>query len=399
VHFRASLHFFIFDIVFRLTDYCYPFMSESSENIKHIHNLDVEIISEADDEVREHLKKMILGTPGKLQYRSLYIEEKFPHIGYCRFLLLKKSGYLLGTVCLANRKTSFKKEEHSSWYIRYFHIRAPLRSSTQKTFKRKAQPDQRSNIFLEAVDMYFRQPEMLLNEPDRSTKSLIYAVIERENYRSANFAEQLGIKACRSFKTFFFSRFRPKYDGHVNKLVQDSKSCMADLISEFYNDHILFTSQNLFYNNNYFVYTIEDEIVAGVQSNPEAWEIQYKPGLSGWFIRNVLTRIPFISNVLNLKNFRFSALEGIYFKEGFDHLLIPLIESVCSSQKTHFAISWLDSDSHVLKSLQKTGKKGFLARLISVDEADIRIKFINWNSNEIEEFTSKPAYLSCFDMM
>src|SRR4030042_3647008 len=99
-------------------------MNVTNQKIASFYSLDVEILSEPNQEIRNHLSDMILGTPGKLQYRFLDINKKLSWLKDCRFLILKKSGRVLGSVCLIRRVSPVATGDYSFWYIRYMYIRA-----------------------------------------------------------------------------------------------------------------------------------------------------------------------------------------------------------------------------------------------------------------------------------
>ena len=103
--------------------------------------------------------------------------------------------------------------------------------------------------------------------------------------------------------------------------------------------------------------------------------------------------IPCMSGIFDPHNFRFAAIEG------YEEYLLPLFESVCALTKTHFALLYLDTDSPVIKTINKLGHHGLLSRIIKRVEADIIIKFINFSDKEKESFRNNPAYISYFDVI
>ena len=137
--------------------------------------------------------------------------------------------------------------------------------------------------------------------------------------------------------------------------------------------------------------------MAGIQANPEAWEFLNKPGLSGFILLKVLPVIPFFSKYWKPQDFKFTAVEGIFYKNGHEDKLIPLMESVCAIHDTHFIFYWSDTGSNIYKIIRKPGVKGFLSIFFPSEEVDIRTRFINWQKEEIDDFISRPAYISCFD--
>jgi hypothetical protein len=141
----------------------------------------------------------------------------------------------------------------------------------------------------------------------------------------------------------------------------------------------------------------DNEIVAGMQANPEAWQFMNKPGLSGFILLKVLPRLPIISKYWKPGNFRFTAIEGVFCKVGHEDKLIDLMESVCAIYGTYFIFYWVDPDSRIYNLICNQGKQGFLSRFLPSEEIDVCIKFINWKKEEIDDFIKKSAYISCFD--
>jgi len=134
-----------------------------------------------------------------------------------------------------------------------------------------------------------------------------------------------------------------------------------------------------------------------MQANPETWEFINKQGFIGFILLNVLPRIPVISKYWKPKNFRFTAIEGLYCKDGYEDKLFDLMESVCAIHKTYFILYWADPTSKIYNIINKPGIQGFLSRFLTSEEIDLCAKFINWKKEDIDDFIRRPAYISCFD--
>jgi hypothetical protein len=369
----------------------------TDKRIASFYSLDVEILSEPNDEIRKHLSEMVLGTPGKLQYRFLEVNKKLSWLKDCKFLILKKYGRVIGSVCLIRRESPVLIKNYPFWYIRYFFIRAPLKPKSYKLKEKKRDTTDQLNFIWKSVAKYFEQPEILVNNSDLSYQSLLYSYVQKSNVRAINLNNAIGIIPVKKLKTYFYSRIRPVKNPCVRQIVEEEKRHIIDLLREFYRDYVMYSEQNLFFNGNYYVYVKDNEIVAGMQANPEAWEFLNKPGLIGFILIKVLPRIPIISKYWKPKNFRFSAIEGLFCRDGHEDKLFDLMESVCSIHKTYFIFYWVDPTSSIYKVLSKSGSQGFLSRFLPSEEIDICTKFINWKEEEINDFIRKPAYISCFD--
>lgn len=367
--------------------------------ITKYHNLQIEVEQDPGQDIVNHLKNTILGTPGRLLYRITGIERKIRLLGTSYFLVLRKFNRLLGTAGIVLRTTYCKEKVYNSWYIRYFSIRAPLRAKTYKQTDYDSKFASKDNILRIALKDYFNEPNRLLGKkPSPNQKTFIYGYIERENIKSGIFSDQMGFQKIRSIGTIFFSRLNPKIHPGVLRIKEKEKTAMLKLLKKFYSGYNMFTEQYLFYDNNYYLLKLEDEIIAAVQANPETWEIKEKPGFSGKILLEVIPRIPGISKIFNPQNFRFVAMEGIYHKEGYERYLLPLFETVCALTKTNFALIWLDTDSPIIKTIDELGHQGLLSKIIRRVEADISVKFINLSEEEKNSFRNNPAYISCFDV-
>jgi len=374
-------------------------MKEKQREIAKYHNLQVKVQQEPGQDIINHLKNTVIGTPGRLLYRLTGIEKKIRLLGTCYFLVLRKLNRLLGTVGFVHRTTYSKENSYNSLYMRYFSIRAPLRTKIHKKEDYDDKLSSGDNILKDSLKDYINEPHRLLGKmSDPNQKTFIYAYIERENIRSRLFSDQMDFQTVRSFSTILFSRINPKIHPGVQKIKEEGKTNMLKLLRGFYRGFNMYTEQYLFYENNYYLLKINNEIVSAVQANPETWEIKKKPGFQEKILFNIIARIPGISKIFDLQNFRFAAIEGIYYKEGYEKYLLPLFETVCALTKTHFALIWLDTDSPVIKTIDKLGHHGLLSKFIKRVEANIIIKFVNFSEVEKESFRNNPAYLSCFDM-
>lgn len=372
-------------------------MSNSNQRIASFFSLDVEILSEPNQEIRNHLSEMILGTPGQLQYQFYEVDEKLAYLTNCKFLILKKNGRVIGSVCLFRRTSQDEKGKYSFWYIRYMFIRAPLKPKTYKHKKKKRENPIPSNLIWNSVMKYVEQPEIMTDSSERLNRSLLYSYVQKANLRAINFNNEAGLLPVKTLKTYFFSRIRPVKSDFVRQVRQDEKNTVVELLRNFYRNYILYFEQNLFYKGQYYVFVQNDEIIAGLQANPETWKFLNKPGIAGFILMKVLPLIPIISRFWKPHNFRFSAVEGVFYKDGHEDKVISLLESVCAIHKTHFLFYWIDPDSNIYKIINKPGVTGFLSRFFTSEDMDLCVRFNNWEKEEIENFTHKPVYISCFD--
>jgi hypothetical protein len=379
-------------------------MKDPKTEIARYHNLQIKVERDPAQDIIDHLKNTTIGTPGGLLYKLTGVEEKIRLLDTCYFLVLRKSGRLLGTMGFVLRNTYNKNILYSSWHIRYFSIRAPLRTRIHKkknNHERASSGDYLGgdSILRVILKEYFDQPNRLISKfSGQNQKTFLYAYIERDNVRSMLFSDQMDFQKVRRFSTILFSRLNPRVHPAVQRIKEEEKSGMLKLLRNFYSGYNMYTEQHLFYNNNYYLLKLDNEIVAGVQANPETWKIIKKPGFPERILFRIMHSIPGILRFFDPDNFKFAAIEGIYYKKGYEKYLLPLFESLCALTKTHFALMWLDTDSPLTMTINKLGHQGFLSKIIKRVEVDVIIKFINFSEQEKESFRNNPVYISCFDV-
>ncbi len=376
-----------------------PVMATHKEILNYL-KLSVHIETEPDKEVQDHIGDTVLGTPGRIRYRHTSLEEKLPYLGKIFFLNLRKSGKLMGTIAFCHRTTWASDRSLRSWHIRYFSIRAPFREApNRKKRKQKQEKPRRDNILKSTAEPFFVNPDRIARGMKfDSDRSFIYAYIEKKNLRSWNFSESVGFETIGQIHTSLYSRFRPRMNPHVQPVPPEDRDFVKTRLREFYKGYIMYTEQHIFFNDHYLVWRENGRIMAGCQANPELWQIIHIPGfLSSIFLKG-LARLPFISRRFNPGYMKFVAFEGIWYERGYEHCLLPLIESALALHRMYLGILWLDSSSHVLELSRRLGNRGMVGRFFNAIPGDIRVRFINWDEKEKEEFRNRPCYISCFDV-
>ena len=370
------------------------------------HDLRVEVVNQAGDDIKTHISKTILGTPGGLIYRLVDTVNKLGDMGLVYFMTLRKSTRLLGSVGLVHRMAKNGSKSFSTYYIRYFSIFAPLRIKTYKERKKELKEAkkqgnifQKNNLIKDKVIPFFDNMTSL-NDPSipSDTKSFSFAYIEKKNYRSMDFSSMMGYITTREFATLVFSRFYPKKNENVSVISSEEKPWVLKKLNEKYFDYTTFYTDNIFYKDQYFVYKEKGEIVAGVQANRVEWEILEFPGRNGAFLMKMVPKLPLMSKLFQPGSFKFAAFEGIYYKPGHENKLPGLFESACTMLGVNVGLSWMDTESFLYQDVIEAGNLGFLGKVMKSQPANVRVKFLDVPENEQKEFFEKPAYISVFDM-
>ena len=369
-----------------------------NQNVIQYHDLKVDVERVPGNDLLEHLEANVLGSPGGLRYKHTQTKEKLHNLGESYFLLLRKSGRMLGSVGLCYRHTVFGEKSYTSWYIRYFAIRAPMKSMKPKSGKQMEQSARGFSLLRKTAAPYLNNPgEHLKNIPSGTEKSLVYAYIEKENFQSVQFAVQNNFETIRKFATFIFSRFSPKMNPDVFSLKPDEKEEIRELLRVFYKDHTLYMDRNLFYRDDYIVYKENGFIVAGMQANPDGWKIVDMGGKYGGLLVKIIPFIPIVRKIFNPSELKFVAGDYIFWKPGYEYAIQSLFESACAIHKAKIVMTWSDTESKLLTTLDANVNQGTIGKMIGRVEVDVRVKFNAYEPGEKEVFYRNPAFISAFD--
>jgi hypothetical protein len=201
----------------------------------------------------------------------------------------------------------------------------------------------------------------------------------------------------RSFLTVAFSRFSPKKDRRVSKIREAEKPEMKKLLSEYYRDFSLFTTEYSFYGDRYYVLKEGDEIIAGVSAIPGVHKIYDIPGIWGWVIMKILPRVPYYKRLFSPGEFRYLVFDAIYCKKGHERTLGNLFESVCAAEGYYTGLTWLDDRSDLFDKIRNDINMGALNRMLNAKPGLVYIRFVNFEEKEKDSFYEAPAYISGFD--
>lgn len=375
------------------------------KNMARFHDLKVEVVNQPNDEIRNHISRTVLGTPGGIMYRQVGAVNKLNSMGQVYFMNLRKSTRLLGTAGLAHRMVNNGSKTFSSYYIRYFSIFAPLRVKSYKEKKKELKERQggessllkNSPIRDKVIHLFDNMADLNDESIPPEVRSFSYAFIEKENYRSMDFSSMIGYVTTREVATILFSRFFPKRKKNVDFITPEEKPEILNRLQERYAGYTAFFKDHIFYNDHYFVYREKGEAIAGVQANLVEWDVLEIPGRKGKLIMNIVPKLPLISRLFQPGSFKFAAFESIYYKPGYEKFLITLFESVCAILGVYVGITWLDTGSQVYEDLTKVGNLGILGKVMKSQPGVARVKFLDIPENEQKEFFEKPIYISAFD--
>lgn len=351
-------------------------------------------------ELIDHIGTTYLGTPGGLQYHHTTGIEKLKNIRNCHFVFLRRSGKMLGSIGYVLRETRAGEMKVKSWLVRYFSVKAPLRTDkrSKREIRRRPVKDRSVSLLKDITHIFHNNPERLI-DPDvqEVQRAVIYSLVEKNNERSKNFAAIGGYGKTGDVESFMFSRLRQRKGIAVERLDQEAIPEMKKLLEEFYSGHAFYFDEYLFINNNYYVLRENGEIVAGLQANEEMWEIKT---VGSPFLDSVvkgLTKIPFVGKRFRYEAMRFLGIEGIYFREGHEKSLYRLLEGVLTLRDQYLALLIMDVRSPEYRAFSMNKKRGPVNTFLGSFKAEIYCKFFSFSEEDKKEVSERPAYISIYD--
>ncbi|NJK95578.1 MAG: hypothetical protein HC905_12340 [Bacteroidales bacterium] len=295
-----------------------------------------------------------MGTPGGVIYQHSFASEKARSLTGTNFFTLRKNSRLIGNIAFCRRDLADDNNENlTGYYIRYLSVMPSFRRniSHKKMDTAKKMVSKNHGIIKEHMENFFKNAEKYLSDKSENKKYIFYAHIEDENQRSLMLSQNFGYQRIGWVETTIFTRVFPKKHKRIEQIHFGEHEKMKNLLGEFYKDHAMYHTQNLFYKNNYYVFKEKNEIIAGIQANVITWKIKHMPGITGKMLLRILPYIPFLSRMFNPGAFRFLAFEYLYIREGYEKSLTQFIEGVCALKKTHVGLIWTDIRQPIHKIL------------------------------------------------
>jgi hypothetical protein len=353
--------------------------------IERIHQL-IQRSNTPPDSVIELLEGTLIGTEGML-YQLLDTPSKIHELVNPHFLYLERNNNAIGNITICEREISLNDNRQASLYIRYFAFDTIFQGGSNK--------GKANSSFHEYFTALFESSNMDPSNPKKE-KSIYWAFIDPENLRSFHMNERFGFETIGTFKTKSFSRVKPKLIKGVERIKEEEKAEVLNNIKAFYKDFNFFSEVHLFDHGNYYIYHYNGEIVAGIQANPTRFRIESMPGLSGKILIKLLPYIPRIRKLINPKEHKFLATEGIFWKEGHKDKVQRLLEGVLYRSQHNSMLIWADDQNKMLEELNV--KWGTIQKIKKDNSINIVAKLNGFEKSEVDEIKAKKKYLSGFDM-
>jgi hypothetical protein len=363
-------------------------------------DLEVRVSDHVNEEILYLLDHTIQGSEGGMRYSLQNVAPRIEaYKDKIRFVSLYKKNQVTGTIGSCFRISGQGLLLYPSTYLRYLSIQSTyqLEPGWRKRRKKALIPE-REDSFKQKTLEIFSKPHLLdIQGVKEEDKHIMYAFLESMNERSKNLVSQAGYEHVRSFLTVAFSRFSPRKDDHVSKLKDEEKPELLKLLSDYYKDHSLFTTDYSFYGDKYYVLRDNGKIIAGVSAIPGVHKIYDIPGIWGWVIMNLLPKVPYYRRLFSPGEFRYLVFDAIYCEKGHEKELATLFESVCAAEGYYTGLTWLDDRSHLYDKIRTEVNMGALNRMLNAKPGLVYIRFINFEEKEKDGFYEAPAYISGFD--
>jgi hypothetical protein len=363
-------------------------------------DLEVRVSDHANEEILYLLDHTIQGSEGGMRYSLQNVAPRIEaYKDKIRFVSLYKKNQVTGTIGSCFRISGQGPLLYPSTYLRYLAVQSTyqLEPGWRKRRKKALMPE-REDSFKQKTLEIFSKPHLLdLQGVKEEDKHIMYAFLESMNERSKNLVSQAGYEHVRSFLTVAFSRFSPRKDDRVSKLKEEEKPEILELLSDYYKNHSLFTTDYSFYGDKYYVLRENGKIIAGVSTIPGVHKIYDIPGIWGWVIMHLLPRVPYYRRLFSPGEFRYLVFDAIYCEKGHEKALATLFESVCAEEGYYTGLTWLDDRSHLYDKIRTEVNMGALNRMLNAKPGLVYIRFINFEEKEKDGFYEAPAYISGFD--
>lgn len=328
-------------------------------------------------EVVEFFKHIHWGSEGAV-YERKNINELLPLLHQSHLVAVHKGDEIVATAIFCHSDVTVAGEPFHCEYIRYFAASDEIRG--KKLIK------------------HFAGKVMELVSRDETKKTIYIGCVEKGNVRSYKVVENAGYKPIGLLTVNAFSRFFPQALPSMERVYSErGKKEVMELLKSQYRHHSLVHFNYIFQGDNYFIVRERGEIVAGCQFHMAEWKINHMPGISGKIILNVLPHVPLISRLFNPKGFKFLAVEGIYFKKGYERTFLKLLEGILHQEKMHSALFWLAEDCPYREALLETGALGLLHSFVKNSGAQVMASYKNMSREEIQRVESHPQFASAFD--
>lgn len=329
-------------------------------------------------EIIEFLDSTTWGTEDTL-YEHKKTQERIDALIDPVLIVMRIHGELAGMVVIERRWVYNVSFSCKAYYFRYL--------ATKVNFRNRR-----------IVGVMGRRLIDMLREAEQD-KSVYYAFVEASNHRSMNYLKRIGYRPTARMKTIGFSRFFPRRDVRMAKVVKQERPKIIELLKGQFSNFRLVHFNHILQDTDYFVLREGEEIIAGVQPHRASWVIKNIPGKIGPQVLRIMPYIPVLRKLLNPKNFQFLALEGCFYQMGREKDLLKLWESVLHHHGLKSALIWLDSSDPLCQYLGAKARLGLLNVFARQAETQLMTVPENLSVEDATSFNQGPYYTTGFDFV
>ena len=358
-----------------------------------------------DEEIRDFLDTVLLGSPGGIQYRvhrKTSMNERHENV---HFLCLSRKEKLLGVVGLVNR---VDKSGKTCLYIRYLHIKRTLvpdkinRNAVlnRNAVTRKKSRYQRISLLeeklLEHLEEFSRQLATTNN-------ILAYAFVEDKNDRSMKLCNRFDFNKAQEIQTLLFHRFNPTSHSQIRLLTHEELQGMDHELRHFYDSYAAYHTEGLIQQGYFLGYWINGEWVAITRIMRHCWDIERLPERFSFLHKWKLDRWPYVRKVIPGQAFHFLTADYFWFKQGCERYLEKIMEHALAKEEVHTVMLWLSKESPHSQVLRTSISWGFLNKLGHSGSVSLVMREFKGNreeTQEIEVLKTKigPTFINAHDM-
>ena len=358
-----------------------------------------------DEEIRDFLDTVLLGSPGGIQYRvhrETSMNERHENV---HFLCLSRNDKLLGVVGLVNRVDIREK----TWlYIRYLHIKRTLvpdkinRNAllNRNAVTRKKSRYQRISLLEEKLLEHLEEFSRRL----ATTNTLLaYAFVEDKNDRSMKLCNRFDFNKAQEIQTLLFHRFNPASYSQIRLLTDEELQGMDHELRHFYDSYTAYHTEGISQQGYFLGYWMNGEWVAITRIMRHHWDIERLPERFSFLHKWKLDRWPYVRKVIPGQAFHFLTADYFWFKQGSERYLEKIMEHALAKEEVHTVMLWLSKESPHSQVLRTSISWGFLNKLGHSGSVSLVMREFKGNreeKQEIEVLKTKigPTFINAHDM-
>lgn len=357
-----------------------------------------------DEEIRDFLDTVLLGSPGGIQYR-VHRETSMNQHENVYFLCLSRNEKLLGVVGLVHRIDISGK----TWlYIRYLHIKRTLvpdkinRTAVlnRNALTSKKSRDQRISLLEEKLLGHLEEFSQRL-----ATKNTLhaYAFVEDKNHRSMRLCNRFDFKKAQEIQTLLFHRFNPSSHSQIRLLTHEELQGMDHKLRHFYDSYKAYHTEGIIQQGYFLGYWMNGEWVAITRIMRHLWNIERLPERFSFLHKWKLDRWPYLRRVIPGQAFHFLTADYFWFKQGYERYLEKIMEHALAREDVNTAMLWLSKESPHNQVLRKSISWGFFNKLEHSSSISLVMREFGGDrveAQEIKILKTKicPTFINAHDM-